>query len=273
MMNMKSLLLSRVAIVFLMLASYPLALYLPANAGWENGFLESLQLSFLLMGAGVAAFVGYNETRVQWRWFVFMVIPVWCLLIGREVSWGVTFLVAPSFIDPEMGPTYSSAALHGFKFVTRVIAGAMALFCVVVFVVSRQYQSILQLFKGKMLPWVELGLFVGVVICSAADGHGFFKLTSLSAGHLQTFEELFELTVYISVFVAQAVVFYKLKDNAGLFLTSNLKCLAKTIGTRLRPSTQSTINSRALFVRELFLSFSCLESFLAGDEVAGSNNT
>lgn len=214
MINMKPLLLARAVIVLLMFTSYPLAQFLPVNAGWENGFIESIQLSFLLMGAGVAAYVGYNEPRAQWRWFAWMVIPVWLLLVGRELSWGATFLVAPTGIDPEMGPAYSSGLLQGFKMVTRVIAGAMALFCAVVFVVTRQYQSIWFLCKHRLLPWVDLGLaFVGAVICSAADGHGIFEFASLSAGQLQTLEELFELVVYASVFVAQAVVFYRLSKK------------------------------------------------------------
>ena len=205
---------ARVAIVLLMLISYPVASFLPVHAGWENGVVESTQVSFLMMGAFLACYVAYNESRPQWRWFAWMVVPIWILLIGREMSWGATFLVEPAFIDPELGPAYSSSMLGGFKMVTRVILVALLLFSAVVFLVTKQYKSVLYLFKQKMMPWFELGVaFIGAILCSAADGHGFIKFSSLSAGHLQTFEELLELGVYMSVFVAQAVVFSRLNKH------------------------------------------------------------
>ncbi|MGL4668447.1 MAG: hypothetical protein ACRCWR_11035 [Saezia sp.] len=202
----------RVVIVFFMLASYSIAQFLPVHAGWENGFIESLQLSFLLMGATSAFYFGYNESRVQWRWFAFMVVPIWFLLIGREMSWGATLLADPLSIHSELGPVYSSSLLlDGFKLVTRVVAVLMLFSSVLIFVMSKQYLSIRQLHKHKMMPWFELGLaLIALILCHAAEGRGLFEIKWPSEGHLQTLEELFEMWVYLLILIAQIRVFDQL---------------------------------------------------------------
>ena len=43
--------------IFLLLACYPLAQFLPPECGWENGLIENAQAILLLIGAMLQCFV------------------------------------------------------------------------------------------------------------------------------------------------------------------------------------------------------------------------
>ena len=54
--------------IFLLLACYPLAQFLPPKCGWENGLIENAQAILLLIGAmfcGRASLFGYVYERTE----------------------------------------------------------------------------------------------------------------------------------------------------------------------------------------------------------------
>ena len=86
---------------------FPLGLSLPAWWGWENGPIENTQVVILIAGAvlaWLAARHNRNDSQIRklWLW----TIPVWLLMIGRELSWGRVFF-DPVTVGPG-GPMFPS---------------------------------------------------------------------------------------------------------------------------------------------------------------------
>ena len=71
-----------VACVLWTLLGYPIALWLPVTAGWENGVLENLQLAQLLAGAGLA----WWFARTDHAALGYAAVAVWLVLAARELS-------------------------------------------------------------------------------------------------------------------------------------------------------------------------------------------
>lgn len=197
----------RCLIVIGLLASYPLAAILPITVGWENGLVENSQVLLLLVGMSVAVVlaIGARESRVRWFWL--MIVPLWLILAAREVSWGAALLMPPLAINPETGPVFSSSAQLAYKPLIYPLVGLVLLYIVVVFCLTRQYQTIAAIFKKHGFPWIELALaIIAALLCSAAEGHGFFAFSGLSEPREQILEELFEFWAYAGIFAAQWVV-------------------------------------------------------------------
>lgn len=78
--------------LLLVVLLFPLGLTLPPWWGWENGPIENTQVVILAVGVFVSFFAARNsqEDR-QIRGFWLWQIPIWMLLIGRELSWGRVF--------------------------------------------------------------------------------------------------------------------------------------------------------------------------------------
>ncbi len=93
--------------LLLVVLLFPLGFLLPGWWGWENEPIENTQVVILGAGAGLSWLAAQHnrddsEMRKLWLW----TIPVWLLLIGRELSWGRVFF-DPVFIGPD-GPVFPS---------------------------------------------------------------------------------------------------------------------------------------------------------------------
>lgn len=198
-------------ILLLILACYPLAQVLPVSAGWENGLVENAQVVVLAGGAIMALFFSTRSQSKQWRWFWLMLVPLWLLLIGRELSWGASVLMPALRMHAETGPVYSSSQLD-FRMQMHVIAGALLVLSALIFILTRQYRSIVQIVRKRSLPVFEIVLAVcAAILCTNAEGHGFMTFSALSEGQQQVLEELFELCVYLSVVAGQ----YRIGNKFG----------------------------------------------------------
>lgn len=93
--------------LLLMVVLFPLGFSLPEWWGWENGPIENTQVIILIAGAILSCLAArHNRHDSQicklWLWTV----PIWLIIIGRELSWGRVFF-DPVSIGPD-GPMFPS---------------------------------------------------------------------------------------------------------------------------------------------------------------------
>ena len=93
-------------ILILTVVWLPIGFFLHESWGWENGFIENLQLVLLFLG-GVATwrvsrqYPPGSKIRRLWIW----TLPFWGLLFFRELSWGRCFYrISPDGTSPVFLP-------------------------------------------------------------------------------------------------------------------------------------------------------------------------
>lgn len=107
----------------LVILSYFFSSYLPVTWGWENGPLEWAQVIILTFGAVLSGY-WWQEMKSNKLYrpagFFFWSLPIWLLMISRELSWGRVFY--PAGIDPLSGPYFISVSRLPYgKFIYPVI--------------------------------------------------------------------------------------------------------------------------------------------------------
>lgn len=185
-----------------LLCCYPLALAVPPAWAWENGVIEDGDVLVLGIGLAWAFAVWLRGAPSQAALLGRCVVPIWAILIGRELSWGAV-LFAPDHMSPQ-GPVFTSHHLPYRPFITPVL--------VVLFLWSawtawrcrldRQLHGVLA--RGHF-PWLALAtVLAGALASTVAEGH---VAAALAALHTQRFEELAELVAYAALVAVQARVF------------------------------------------------------------------
>lgn len=205
-MNFMLLIFLRCFIVFLLVITIPLASVLPLQLGWESHFIENFQVFVLLSGALMSLEFACRENNRQQHYFWLVCAPIWLVLALRELSWGTTLFLAPLGFNPEMGPVYSSSQQLSpwFRTSMQIIAGTLVFISISLFALTRQYQTIISLWRKRQFPWFELAMaFVGAVLCTASEGHAFFEFSFYSEGRQQIMEESFELCCYLALLCGQ----------------------------------------------------------------------
>lgn len=196
----------RCFIIALLILTIPLASIMPIQLGWENHFIENFQVFTLLSGSLMSLEFAFREKNKQKRCFWLVCAPIWVVLALRELSWGTTLFVAPLGFNPEMGPIYSSSLQlwPWFRTSMQILAGALMLFSLSLFVVTRQHQVLTHFWKERKFPIFELILaFIGAVLCTASEGHAFFEFSFYSEARQQIMEEVFELCSYLALLCGQ----------------------------------------------------------------------
>lgn len=197
---------------------YPLASPLPVEYGWENGFIENSQVGLCIIGFLSSIWFTKQSKTTQIRWFWIIISPLWLIIITRELSWGACFLSAQS-MNPLTGGTYSSSILSYKPYVYPILK-VIGVAILVLFFITKQYQTLVNLFKNRDFPLLEL-LFViiGALISTAAEEHMhlFIPFSSLfNAGQIQTMEELGEFGVYLALFAGQYRVYQAFCRNKSI---------------------------------------------------------
>ncbi len=78
--------------LLLVMLLFPLAIQFPGWWSWENGPLENGQVVILVSGVILTRFiVRHNAHDRRMRNFWLWTIPLWLLVIARELSWGRVF--------------------------------------------------------------------------------------------------------------------------------------------------------------------------------------
>lgn len=203
----------RILTILIYLSLYPVAWYFPVQWGWENGIIENTQLILCFIGFLFASYALYIEKNSDLRWFWSMIIAIWFIMFWRELSWGAC-LYPPTIIDPETGGKYPSSLLW-YKPIIHpllwLLLGAIAL----VFLITKQYRTIILLWREKQFPLIEFGFAaLGAIISTAAEQHMHLSLPFVSyytEGQIQIMEELGELAMYLALFTAQLRVYLTFK--------------------------------------------------------------
>ncbi|WP_094602995.1 hypothetical protein SPSIL_024610 [Sporomusa silvacetica DSM 10669] len=99
--------LCKYGLIMIVILSYFIGSHLPLSWGWENSPLEWSQVVILSVGALLTA-KWRQEAKSAGQYhharFFTWAIPLWLLMIGREMSWGRVFY--PVGIDPITGPSF-----------------------------------------------------------------------------------------------------------------------------------------------------------------------
>jgi hypothetical protein len=183
--------------------SYFLSPVLPFTIGWENGPIENMQ-AVLLFGGGIWA-LQRHQAVVDHRQRSFWVIiaPIWFAMSARELSWGAVFCTPIKF-STEMGPSFSSAQQLWYKPAIAPALMSVLIACIWHFIKTKQKQTVIELWKRRSIPLIEIGIFALCMIISAiAEGHMGLNMNQFSDATAEIFEEFAELWGYIALLLAQ----------------------------------------------------------------------
>ncbi|WP_312336596.1 hypothetical protein [Anaerospora hongkongensis] len=187
------------------LVSYFISPYLPLSWGWENNFLEWLQVAILAIGM-----------TLNYRWwqnvnatidsasalFLASTLPLWLLMIGRELSWGRVFF--PSGFDAVSGPTFVSLAELPYGTFVNPLLTVIIVSWLFVVIKYRLYRIPYELLKTKNFPIYELLI---VILALLVAGYGEKKL------HLPVMEEFDECVAYLGLILTA----YRIKNALKRF--------------------------------------------------------
>lgn len=182
------------------LVSYFISPYLPLSWGWENNFLEWLQVAILAIGM-----------TLNYRWwknakptidsaaalFLASSLPLWLLMIGRELSWGRVFF--PSGFDAVSGPTFVSLTELPYGALVNPLLTVIIVFWLFVVIKYRLYRIPYELLKTKNFPIYELLI---VILALLVAGFGEKKL------HMPVMEEFDECVAYLGLILTA----YRIKN-------------------------------------------------------------
>lgn len=191
---------------------------LPVSFGWENGPIENAQVILLIGGAVLALRYRDAAPTKNQKIFWLIIAPLWFVMAVRELSWGAVFYTPLSF-DIELGPQFSSSQQLWYKPAVAPVLASLALALVCAFFYSKQYRTVIKLFKQSNLPITELIIFAVLMIsAAAAEGHMGLHL-GMDKGNSQIYEEAVELLAY------GALLFAQFRVMKGLAHTSSEKAI------------------------------------------------
>lgn len=183
---------------------------LPLTWGWENGPLEWSQVVILATGAlltGCWWQEAISSRRFHHARLFAWAMPLWLLMIGRELSWGRVFYQAG--LDPIEGPYFISVAQLPYgKFVYPVLAMIILswLFAVIKY---KLYAIPYELFRQGRFPTSEFILVVlSFVTAYIAEQHL----------HKAIMEELVECVAYLSLVLTAYRVKVSLEQRNTIIL-------------------------------------------------------
>lgn len=187
------------------LLSYFISPYLPVSWGWENGFLEWLQVVILAVGLVLNckwwhdAKSNGNHSRER---FLLWASPLWLLMIGRELSWGRVFY--PNGFNAVNGPSFVSLAQLPYGSIVNPMLAAVIVVWLFAVIKYGLYKIPYQLLKEKRFPVSELAI---TILALAVAGFGEKKL------HLPVMEEFNECVAYLGLILTA----YRIKNALKRF--------------------------------------------------------
>jgi len=188
-------------LVLALFSCYPLSILLPPSWAWENGVIEDGDVIALGIGFAWAFFTWLRARPSQVALLARAVLPIWFILIGRELSWGAV-LFAPDHMTPE-GPVFTSHHLWYRPFVTPVLCALFAWSAWSAWRCRLDKQLYAVLERGRF-PWMPMLIVLAAALgSSCAESHLSYCLATLQN---QRFEELTELVGYFALVAVQARV-------------------------------------------------------------------
>ena len=187
--------------------SYFISPYLPFEWGWENSLLEWLQVLILVFGL-ILNHHWWQQTKSAGHFdharFLAWTIPLWLLMIGRELSWGRVFY--PNGFDAINGPSFVLLAQLPYgPFVNPLIV----VFVMVWFYLGIKYALYkipYKLLKERRFPVTELVIVVFAFL---------FAEIGERQLHLQNMEEFNECLAYLGLILVAYCVKVVLQKEAN----------------------------------------------------------
>lgn len=210
---------------------YPLSRIVPVEWGWENGVVENAQVLVLLAGLVFAVHASRQGPKGKTAMLALCVVPVWLLLVGRELSWGSVFLDPSGF--GEDGPIYRSRVLW-YRPLVPPFAGLMLAASFYLAWRHRLHRYLLEVVTSGRFPWGCVLLVLGAALGSTiGEGH-VPELVRRFFGHSLVFEEMAELVGYMAMVTAQGIV---LRYKAPVPVPASASASAKA--PRRAPETET----------------------------------
>lgn len=181
----------------------PAAYLLPAWIGWENGFLENLQVLILLVGCGVNLnFYRKRQSESGRLWLGGA--GFFALLAARELSWGRVFF--PVGLT-ETGPVFLSMNRMPHN---ELINLTIAAYSIAVLLLIATYFPWRRFIGGIPFPVKDLAM----IIFGAGLAHVGERTAAFPEAIGQLIEELAEVAVYIWLVKLSSYYHYWLENDA-----------------------------------------------------------
>lgn len=185
--------------------SYFISPYFPISWGWENHFLEWLQVVILTVGLvlnckwwkDAKAARDSSTTRL-----FFWATPLWLLMIGRELSWGRVFY--PNGFNPVTGPSFLSLSDLPYGTIVNPLLAVIIVVWLFAVIKYGLYKIPHTLLKEKHFPVSELAITVFALIAAEM---GEKQL------HLPVMEEFNECLAYFGLILTAYCVKTALKNK------------------------------------------------------------
>lgn len=194
----------------LVILSYYIASYLPLTWGWENGPLEWSQVVLLAIGA-ILSGCWWREAILSRQYhharFFAWAIPLWLLMIGRELSWGR--VLYPTGIHPVSGPYFLSLTQLPYSKIVYPVIAIVILAWLFAVIKYKLYAFPYDILRQGRFPISE---FILVVIS--------FLVASVAEQHLHNtiMEEIVECVAYFSLNLTAYRVRLALKMRSTIIL-------------------------------------------------------
>jgi hypothetical protein len=196
----------------LVILSYYIGSYLPLTWGWENGPLEWAQVVILAVGTlltGCWWQEAISSRQFHHTCFFAWAIPLWLLMIGRELSWGRVFY--PIGINPIDGPYFISMAQLPYGKVVYPVIAIIILSWLFAVIKYRLYAFPCDLYRQSRFPTGEFTLVIfSFVVAYVAE----------KQLHSATMEELVECVAYLSLILTAYRVKVALQARNTIILPS-----------------------------------------------------
>lgn len=170
--------------------SYFINPYVPVEWGWENSVLEWLQVVILAVGMVLnyrwVREVSYHNPAG--KRFLAWTMPLWLLIIGRELSWGRVFY--PSGFNAVKGPSFLPLAQLPYGQLVYPLLAIMLIVWLYIGIKYVLYKIPCELVKERQFPIAEMIITVIALIVAEVAEH---KL------RLQAMEEMNECFVYLGL--------------------------------------------------------------------------
>jgi len=185
--------LCKYVLTMIIILSYFIGSYLPLSWGWENSPLEWSQVVILSVGALLTAkwrqeakSVGqYHHAR-----FFTWAIPLWLLMVGREMSWGRVFY--PVGIDPITGPFFIHVSQLPYGPIVYPVIAVVILSWLFAVIKYKLLAIPYKLYQQGCFPTGEFLLVIFSFIVAHIAEH---KL------HFEIMEEIVEDVAYLSLII------------------------------------------------------------------------
>lgn len=189
-----------------MLLSYFISPYLPISWGWENSFLEWLQVIILTFGLALNC-KWWHEAKsdgdLATACFLGLATPLWLLMIGRELSWGRVFYL--SSFDAVNGPSFLTLAELPYGALVNPVLAIVIVLWLYAVIKYDLYKIPYQLLKECRFPASELAITILAFVVAELGEKNL---------HLPVMEEFDECLAYLGLILTAYCVKAALRSTA-----------------------------------------------------------